>query len=152
MQGLVAGAVIRQLDAVIFAHSTEDLAKPAPSIDDARLRGRYESKRRGLQATIQQWLRRAGRERRADRQTERDQLKPATPGFRPSPSAPPALPAKIYANPRHLAWTLVEHATRAGPPGDGRAARLPRAPGVALLETLQNTRRTLAARAEAEAR
>ena len=59
MQGLVAGAVIRQLDAVIFAHSTEDLAKPAPSIDDARLRGRYESKRRGLQARIQQWLRRA---------------------------------------------------------------------------------------------
>ena len=59
MQDLVAGAVIRQLDAVIFAHSTEDFAKPAPSIDDARLRGRYESKRRGLQARIQQWLRRA---------------------------------------------------------------------------------------------
>ena len=52
--------MIRQLDAVIFAHSTEDFAKPAPSIDDARPRGRYESKRRGLQARIQQWLRREG--------------------------------------------------------------------------------------------
>ena len=129
MQGLVAGAVIRQLDAVIFAHSTEDFAKPAPSIDDARLRGRYESKRRGLQARIQQWLRGAGRERQADRQTERDQLKPAAPGFRPSPSTPPALPPEIYANPHHLAWPLVGRATRAGAPGDGRAARLPRAPG-----------------------
>jgi hypothetical protein len=121
---------------------------------------------------IQQWLRLvASRKRQADRQTERGQLKPAAPGFRPPPSAPPALLPKTNAKPRHLAWTRVGHATRAGAPGDGRAAHLPRAPGpghchavpprapairqleterdkllVALLETLQRTRRTRCAK------